>query len=115
MNKRKTERYLKDNFVEVRWKSKGGAFNGVAVNLSRKGIDICCLNPPEVGAEITVLFEFEDEKRQNVTESIRGKVQWVKKLGLFHSGIEFISEIDEKRHLGILSLIEQAQTAEDEA
>ncbi len=112
MNNRKTERYLKDDSIEVTWRSRGIETTGVAVNLSRRGVDICCQNPPEIGSHISITFQFENEKKKTVFESIQGKVKWTKRLGLFHAGVEFLSEIDEKNHVGIFSQIEKAKAVE---
>lgn len=112
MNNRKAKRYLKDNSIEVILRSRGNETTGVAVNLSRKGVDICCQNPPEIGSEIFITFHFENEKKRTVFESIQGKVKWTKKLGLNHAGVEFLSEINEKNHAGILSRIEEERSAE---
>lgn len=109
MEKRKARRYLKNNFIEVEWSSNGVESNGVAVNLSKWGIDICCLTPPRVGSEIKITFRLEGEKKESVVESVDGKVRWVKRLGLPHSGIEFSSEVNQQTYPGILSLIWQAE------
>jgi hypothetical protein len=112
MNNRKGKRYLKDNSIEVTWRSRGIETTGVAVNLSRKGVDICCQNPPEIGSNISITFQFENEKKKTVFESIQGKVKWTKRLGLYHTGVEFLSEINEKNHAGIFSQIEKAKELE---
>jgi hypothetical protein len=112
MNNRKGKRYLKDNTIEVTWRSRGIETTGVAVNLSRKGVDICCQSPPEIGSNISITFQFENEKKKTVFESIQGKVKWTKRLGLYHTGVEFLSEINEKNHAGIFSQIEKAKELE---
>ncbi|HZR47809.1 MAG TPA: PilZ domain-containing protein [Candidatus Manganitrophaceae bacterium] len=114
MNNRKTKRYLKDNSIEVILRSTGNETTGVAVNLSRKGVDICCQKPPEIGSEVFITFQFENEKKRTVFESVRGKVKWTKKLGLNHAGVEFLSEMNEKNHSGILSRIEEERAIEGE-
>lgn len=114
MNNRKTKRYLRDNSIEVIWRSRGIETTGVAVNLSRQGVDICCQNPPEIGSNISITFQFENEKKKTVFESIQGKVKWTKRLGLVHTGVEFLSEINEKNHVGIFSQIEKAKALEGE-
>lgn len=112
MNNRKAKRYLKDNSIEVILRARGNETTGVAVNLSRTGVDICCQNPPEIGSEIFITFQIENDKKRTVFESIHGKVKWTKKLGLNHAGVEFLSEINEKNHAGILSRIEEEKEAE---
>ena len=114
MNKRKGKRYLKDNSIEVTWRSRGLETTGVAVNLSRKGVDICCQNPPEIGAEVSITFQFENEKKKTAFETIQGKVKWTKRLGLYHAGVEFLSEINQKNHAGIFAKIEKDKELQDE-
>lgn len=109
MNKRKTERYLRNNCLEVTWKSHGMDESGVAVNLSQRGVDICCETPPQIGSDISITFQFEDERRGRILESVSGKVKWTRKLGVFHTGIEFLSEINKENHSFIVSQIERSK------
>ncbi|HLG22917.1 MAG TPA: PilZ domain-containing protein [Candidatus Manganitrophaceae bacterium] len=113
MNKRKTKRYLKENCLEIVWKSGGQESTGVAVNLSRKGVDICCQIPPKIGSEISITFQFEDQKKRFAFETVKGKVKWTKKLGLVHTGVEFLSELNQKKHPLISAQIERAQAEEE--
>lgn len=114
MNKRKIKRYIGNHFIEAKWKSGATSTTGVAVNLSKKGVGICCLVAPEVGGEISITFHFSDEQKQTASESIPGKVEWTKKLGPFHTaGIEFFSELNEENNFLIFSQIGQAKEFED--
>lgn len=113
MNNRKTQRYLRDNSIEVTWRSRGIETTGVAVNLSRRGVDICSQNPPAVGSDIIITFQLEDARRGAIFETVRGKVKWTRKLSLHHAGIEFLSEINPINHSSIFSQIEKAKQLEE--
>ncbi len=114
MNKRKTKRYIGNYFIEAKWISGATSTTGVAVNLSKKGVGICCLSPLEIGSKISITFHFDDEQKQTASESVQGQVRWTKKLGPFHTaGIEFFSELNEENNFLLLSQIEQAKEFED--
>ena len=113
MKRRDTKRYTGSFFIEIKWKSKGETGEGVAINLSRTGVGICCLIPLEAGSEVTIIFHFEDEQKFKALESVKGVVKWVQKMGpFFTTGVRWADEVKEQDIFLILSQIELAKEFE---
>jgi hypothetical protein len=105
MNQRKVRRY--SLFIEARLESRGNRINGVAVNLSAKGVGICCLTPIQIGSEAVITLYFHDKREGLLSESVQGKIKWTETFGtLSAAGIEFSRDLNEEDHFLILSHIE---------
>lgn len=105
MNQRKVRRY--SLFIEAKLESKGIAVTGVAVNLSARGIGICCLTPIQIGSEATATLHFYDKREGLLAESVQGTIKWTQNFGGLHAaGIEFSRDLNEEDHFLILSHIE---------
>jgi hypothetical protein len=105
MNQRKVRRY--SLFIEAKLESKGIRVNGVAVNLSARGVGICCLTPIQIGSEATITLHFYDKREGLLAESAQGTVKWTQSFeSLNAAGIEFSHDLNEEDHFLILSHIE---------
>jgi hypothetical protein len=105
MNQRKVKRY--SLFIEARLESGGSQINGVAVNLSARGVGICCLTPIQIGSKAVITLYFHDKREGLLSESIQGTVKWSHDFKTLNAaGIEFSGDLSEEDHFLILSHIE---------
>lgn len=112
MNQRKVRRY--SLFIEARLEAKGVQINGVAVNLSARGVGICCLSPTQMGSEAVITLFFYDKREGLLSESVRGTIKWTQTFGTLNAaGIEFSGDLNEEDHFLILSHIEIVKEFED--
>ena len=112
MNQRKIRRY--SLFIEARLESREVQVIGVAVNLSSRGVGICCLTPIHMESEVVITLYFHDKREGVLSESVGGMIKWAQNFGTLNAaGIEFSADLNEEDHFLILSHIELVKEFED--
>lgn len=97
-DRRNNRRIRMVSHLEVMFKDNGSSINAFTTNVSREGLGFCTGKEIEAGRAIEVKIYFDQPSSKQVTETITGKIRWVKQISrIYEAGVQF-QDADLKNH-----------------
>lgn len=89
-DRRQNRRIRMVSHLEVIFKDDGTSINAFTTNLSRDGLGFCTGKHIEVGRDVEVKIYFDQSSNKQVSETITGKIRWVKQISrIYEAGVQF--------------------------
>lgn len=89
-DRRRNRRIRMVSHLEVTFKEDNSRINAFTTNLSREGLGLCTGKEIESGRDVDIKIYFDKSPDKQVSETISGKIRWVKQISrIYEAGIQF--------------------------
>lgn len=90
-DRRENRRIRMVSHLEVIFKDGSPAINAFTTNVSKEGLGFCTGKQVEAGRDIEIKIYFDEMSDKQVSETILGKIKWVKQISrIYEAGVQFI-------------------------
>lgn len=89
-DRRNNRRIRMVSHLEVTFKDTGSCINAFTTNVSKEGLGFCTGKEIDNGRNVDIKIYFDQASSKQVTETISGKIRWVKQISrIYEAGVQF--------------------------